>query len=149
MQELELTAVAERLKKELGDNVIVEDEISLVIAADRLSDLSIFLHDDLDLNLDYLSSVTAVDYKTHFEIVYHLVSLTKEHRLVFKVRVDDHENPSLPTVINVWRGADLQEREIFDLFGINFDGHPNMKRLFLWEGFPGHPMRKDWVSRDA
>ena len=67
------------------------------------------------------------------------------HSLVLKVRIDERENPSLPSVANLWQGADFQEREIYDLFGIRFEGHPNLKRIFLWEGFPGHPLLKGQV----
>ena len=60
-----------------------------------------------------------------------------------KVRLQERDNPALPSVVSLWRGADLQEREIYDLFGVKFEGHPNLKRIFLWEGFPGYPLRKD------
>jgi NADH-quinone oxidoreductase subunit C len=62
-----------------------------------------------------------------------------------KVQCYDRENPSLPSVVGLWQGADFQEREIYDLFGIRFEGHPNLKRIFLWEGFEGHPLRKDFI----
>ncbi|GAH82618.1 unnamed protein product [marine sediment metagenome] len=64
---------------------------------------------------------------------------------MLKVRCYDRENPTLPSVVGIWRGADFQEREIFDLFGIGFEGHPNLRRIVLWEGFEGHPLRKDFL----
>jgi len=73
-----------------------------------------------------------------------LTSLEFNRSVIIKTRCYSRENPTLPSVIGLWQGADLQEREIFDLMGIRFEGHPNMKRIFLWEGFDGHPLRKDW-----
>jgi len=64
---------------------------------------------------------------------------------VVKTRCYDRENPTVSSVVGLWQGADFQEREIYDLLGIKFDGHPNMKRIFLWEGFQGHPLRKDYL----
>jgi NADH:ubiquinone oxidoreductase subunit C len=64
---------------------------------------------------------------------------------VLKTRCNDREQPVVPSVISVWQGADFQEREIYDLLGIRFAGHPNMKRIFLWEGFKGHPLRRDYL----
>ncbi|MEE9399093.1 MAG: NADH-quinone oxidoreductase subunit C, partial [Dehalococcoidales bacterium] len=64
---------------------------------------------------------------------------------VFKIRCYQRNNPVLPSLVGLWQGADFQEREIYDLMGIKFDGHPNMKRIVLWEGFEGHPLRKDYL----
>jgi NADH-quinone oxidoreductase subunit C len=74
-----------------------------------------------------------------------LSSLEHNHSLVIKTRCYDRKNPVLPSVVSLWQGADFQEREIYDLMGIRFEGHPNMKRIFLWEGFAGHPLRKDYM----
>lgn len=101
------------------------------------------------LEFDLLNSVTAVDYIDHFEVVYHLTSLPMNASAILKTKVGlGRVDPSLPSVVSVWRGADYQEREVWDLFGIRFDGHPNPKRIMLWEGFPGHPLRKDYVTYD-
>jgi NADH-quinone oxidoreductase subunit C len=94
------------------------------------------------LGMDYLVSVTGVDYIDHFEVVYHLASLAHNHATVLKARVYDRETPTVPSVVSVWQGADLQEREVWDLMGVAFTGHPNMKRILTWEGFPGHPLQK-------
>ena len=74
-----------------------------------------------------------------------MTSTMHNHSIVLKTRCHDRENPSVPSVISLWQGADLQEREIYDLMGIRFEGHPNLKRLFLWDGFQGHPLRKDYL----
>ena len=93
-----------------------------------------------------LTLLTTVDYIDHFEVVYHLRSLTHNRTGVIKLRCGEGRgDASVPSVISIWRGADLQEREAYDLMGVRFDGHPNMKRLMLWEGFEGHPLRKDYL----
>jgi NADH-quinone oxidoreductase subunit C len=104
------------------------------------------LRDDPELRMQMLTSLTAVDYLTHFEIVYHCVSLAKNHLGVLKVRIADREDAVVPSVTDVWWGAHLQEREAYDLMGIRFEGHPDMRRIFLWEGFAGHPLRKDFMG---
>ena len=100
-----------------------------------------------ELGYDYLSSATAVDYLgkgDHLEMVYHAYQIEQGGPgLVFKARTP-RDNATLPSLIGVWPGADFQEREAWDLMGIRFAGHPNLKRILLWEGFNGHPMRKDW-----
>jgi NADH-quinone oxidoreductase subunit C len=107
------------------------------------------LRDRREFRFDLLVGVTAVDYIDHFEAVYHLLSLPRNARAVIKVRCGEgRTEPSLPSVTPVWRGADLQEREVWDLLGVRFESHPNHKRIMLWEGFPGHPLRKDFITYD-
>jgi NADH-quinone oxidoreductase subunit C len=104
------------------------------------------LRDRPESDFRFLNAVTGVDYIDHFEVVYHLTSLTHNHIGVVKIRCGEgREEPSVPSAVPVWRGADLQEREVYDLMGIRFEGHPNLKRVMLWEGFPGHPHRKDFL----
>lgn len=122
--------------EEAGENAVLIKSDSLATVADYLK--------NGDGKYNYLNYVTAVDYYSYFEIVYQVTSLEFNKSVIFKTRVYTRDNPSVPSVYNVWRGADLQEREIYDLFGIRFEGHPNLKRIFLWEGFPGYPLRKDW-----
>src|SRR5262249_11723813 len=99
------------------------------------------------LSFDYLSFLTAIDWKTHFELVYYLVSTRHKHKLVMKVKLDDRANAQAPSVMPVWITADWQEREIFDLFGIRFTGPPYLKRLLMPEDWEGHPLRKDYVAK--
>ncbi|MAS51439.1 MAG: NADH-quinone oxidoreductase subunit C [Chloroflexi bacterium] len=109
--------------------------------------LDIFNYLKIEQKYELLSSVTSVDRISHFEVVYHLTSLQKNESLVIKIKCGEGRiDPKVKSVISVWRGAELQEREIYDLMGIMFEGHPNMKRLLLWENFEGHPLRKDFVS---
>lgn len=104
------------------------------------------IRDESELNFNYLNLITGVDYADHFEVVYHLTSIEHNRSAVVKLRCGEGRiDPVVPSVYAIWRGADLQEREIYDLMGISFDGHPNLKRIMLWDGFPGHPLRKDYL----
>jgi NADH-quinone oxidoreductase subunit C len=137
--------VASRLRGLFPDAVIAEDAVAVVVRAESIVEIAIFLRDDPELDCKYLNSLTAVDWLDHFDVVYHLSSMVKNHALTLKARAD-RTKASLPSVISVWQGAHLQEREAFDLMGITFEGHPAMRRIFLWEGFPGHPLRKDFLA---
>ena len=119
---------------------------SLVIKADSLLQVAEYLKDTDSLRFDYFNYITAVDYYSYFEVVYQLTSMEHNHTIIIKTRCYDREKPVVPSVIGLWQGADLQEREIYDLIGVQFEGHPNLKRIFLWEGFKGHPLRKDYLQ---
>jgi len=93
---------------------------------------------------DFLFCETAIDRKTNFEVVYHLTSTTYRHDLVLKVVLEDRETPAVDSVFPLWEAADLYEDEIFDLFGIRFNNHPNLRRIFLGDEWPGFPLRKDY-----
>jgi NADH-quinone oxidoreductase subunit C len=95
------------------------------------------------LVFDYLFCVTAVDWRTHFTMVYHLISTIHRHTLVVKVKLD-RDNPVIPTVSDIWRTAEFHEREAFDLFGVVFTGHPDLRRLFMTDDWKGWPLRKDY-----
>ena len=95
------------------------------------------------LDFDYLFCVTAVDWRTHFTMVYHLTSTIHRHNLVVKVKLD-HDRPVVPTVSDTWRTAEFHEREAFDLFGVEFTGHPDLRRLFMTDEWKGWPLRKDY-----
>jgi NADH-quinone oxidoreductase subunit C len=94
-------------------------------------------------HFDYLFCVTAVDWRTHLTMVYHLTSTTHRHTLVVKAKLD-RENPVIRTVSDIWRTAEFHEREAFDLFGIVFTGHPDLRRLFMTDEWKGWPLRKDY-----
>lgn len=116
---------------------------SLVVAADKLPALARYLRDQQ--GYDYLSMVTSVDWPQYLEVVYYLYGVARPRpELVLKVRLPDKANPVVPSVVSVWPGADFQEREVYDMMGIRFDGHPNLRRILLWEGFAGWPLRKDY-----
>ena len=119
---------------------------SLLIEAEHLVTAVEALRDDESTDLIFLCNLTAVDRERHFELVYHLQSLDLNHIAQLKVIAADREDPAVPSLTGVFHGAHLQEREVFDLFGIRFDGHPDLRRLFLWDGFPGYPLRKDFLQ---
>ena len=119
---------------------------ALVVSTDTLAEVARHCFEDPDLAFDFLVGVTGVDYIDHFEVVYHLLSIKHNHSVVLKTRAFTRESPSVPSVTDIWHGALLQEREVYDLMGIAFEGHPDLKRIMLWEGFPGHPHRKDFTN---
>jgi NADH-quinone oxidoreductase subunit C len=95
------------------------------------------------LKFDYLFCVTAIDWKTHITMVYHLTSTVYRHTVVVKATLD-RANPVIGTVSDIWRTAEFHEREAFDLFGVEFKGHPDLRRLFLTDDWKGWPLRKDY-----
>jgi NADH-quinone oxidoreductase subunit C len=128
----------------LIDSVEV-DHIVLKNEKEKL--LSFFENLKNEKKFNLLSSVTSVDFLSKFVVVYHFTSIEKNESLVIKIPCgESRTEPSVMSITSVWRGAELQEREIYDLMGIYFDNHPNMKRLLLWENFDGHPLRKDFVN---
>ena len=137
--------VAKQITERFPDAVFEVSGTSVVVKSDSLFDVAQFLKTTPGLDFDYLTAITAVDYYDYFEVVYQLTSMKHNHSLVVKTRCYGRENPTLPSVISLWQGADFQEREIYDLMGISFDGHPNLKPIFLWDGFKEHPLRKDYL----
>lgn len=145
---LELTGeqVAGRIAQIVPGARVEAIGLSCYVHPDDLVAVATAARDDPELRFQMLTNLTAVDYLTHFEVIYHCVSLAKNHLGLFKVRVPDRDNAAVPSVTSVWWGAHLQEREVYDLMGIRFEGHPDLRRLFLWEGFAGHPLRKDFLG---
>jgi NADH:ubiquinone oxidoreductase subunit C len=95
------------------------------------------------LEFDYLFCVTAVDWRTHFTMVYHLSSTVHRHTLVVKIKLD-HESPGIASVADIWRTAEFHEREAYDLMGVVFTNHPDLRRLFMTDDWKGSPLRKDY-----
>jgi NADH-quinone oxidoreductase subunit C len=121
-------------------------DATAVVRASQLVDAMRFLRDDPALAFEMLTDVCAVDYLPRvprFEVVYHLYSVAKNHRLRVKVLVDG-DAPGVPSVTPLWESANWMEREVFDLYGIRFDGHPDLRRILLYDEFEGHPLRKDY-----
>ena len=138
--------IASQIEEQFPGSVEESSQDCLIVKSDSLLQVAAFLKNTEGLKFDYLNYITAVDYYSYFEIVYQLTSLEHNHAVIIKTRCYGRENPVVPSVTGLWQGADFQEREIYDLIGIEFEGHPNMKRIFLWEGFPGYPLRKDFLQ---
>lgn len=141
-----LTRLRERFGGELRAVHAWRGDLTAEVAAERLVEIAQCLRDDPALAFDLLVDVTAVDYLgsiPRFEIVYHLKSLSLGHRLRLKVRVSEDE-ARIDSLVEVWRGADWLERETFDMYGIRFTNHPDLRRIYLYEEFEGHPLRKDY-----
>jgi len=137
--------IASQIEEHFPGSIVESSQQSLVVDGEFLLPVATYLKTTPGLDFDYLTAITAVDYLDYFEVIYQLTSLQHNHSLVIKTRCYGRDNPTLPSVVSLWRGADFQEREIYDLMGISFEGHPNLKRIVLWEGFEGHPLRKDYL----
>lgn len=121
--------------------------VELRVPRERWLEVARRLRDDERLGFDYLSLISAVDYKEKgFQVVYHILSLLANKKLVVKVDAPERDNPVVPSVVSVWPTADFHEREAWDLMGVRFEGHPNLKRILLREDWVGHPLRKDYVD---
>jgi NADH-quinone oxidoreductase subunit C len=136
------------LKEKLGDAVreLKPDVKQPFITADpaKLFDVALFLRDDPEMSFDYCNCVSGVDYNDgNLGAVYHLSSMTKKHSIVVKAIVPK-ENPHVRSTAEVWGGAVWHEREAYDMVGIVFDGHPDLRRILLPDDYPGHPLRKDF-----
>ncbi len=137
-------SIAAKLKAALPEASVVASPQGLKVAPKDIVAVMQCLRDTPDLNFDYLANLTSVDWADRIEVVYHVTSVTKAGAPL-TVRVDaDKQNPVVPSVVPVYRGADFQEREVYDMMGVRFTGHPNMRRILMWEGFEGYPLRKDY-----
>ena len=144
----------EEVKKELEARLpdvklrTVRDSL-LIENPEDLPRVALFLKENPLFLLDYLSSVTGADYLDYLESVYHFYSMAKKHGpFVLRVRVPK-QSARIPSLVPVYQSAELQEREAYDTFGIFYEGHPDLRRLFMWEGFEGHPLRKDYEQEDS
>jgi NADH-quinone oxidoreductase subunit C len=137
--------VAKKINEAYPGAAAVADRAGVIVNSDSLFQAAEFLKKTAEFDFNYLGDLTAVDYTDYFEVVYRLVSLEYNHSLVLKTRCYDRDNPAVPSVTKIWRAANFMEREVYDLMGIVFMGHPNLKRLFMWEGFEGHPLRRDYL----
>ncbi len=128
------------------DKYVRDPEPQLRIPAVKLREVAKYLKTDPETLFDLPIHMTAVDYikDNIFELVYALYSTKKKHGIIVKVQIP-RNSPEVDTVMDIWSGMDWQEREVFDLFGITFKGHTYLKRIMMWEGFPGYPLRKDYV----
>jgi NADH-quinone oxidoreductase subunit C len=141
----------DKLKEKFGADMVETGsalgEDSIVIARDKAPEIFRTLHDDGEFAFEFLIDVTAVDWlerRPRFEVVYQLKSMSRNLRLRVKIRVGAGEDAWVPSAYPVWKSADWLERECFDMFGIQFRGHPDLRRILLYDTFVGHPLRKDY-----
>lgn len=140
---------AEELKNkllELNPSATFEEGTEILTAnieAAAWKDLAQLILNTDALHFDFLSFVTCVDWKTHFGMVYYLRSSDQMHELMIKIKLDS-KNPEIESVCDLWKTAEFHEREVYDLFGVRFINHPDLRRLFLTEDWPGYPLRKDY-----
>jgi NADH/F420H2 dehydrogenase subunit C len=120
--------------------------LTVNVSPDRLHQLLKSLKERPDMSFDYLFCIAGVDIQDKLMVVYHLESTTHLHYIVVKTGTEDREKPELDSVVDLYIGAELHENEIFDLFGIVFKGHPNLRRLFMPDDWVGYPLRKDYVD---
>jgi NADH-quinone oxidoreductase subunit C len=146
-----MSSIAEaKLKKEYSEKIeeiyFFRGTLNIVIKPSDVVEICRFLKSDTELNFDFLSCVTAADYlgkrEKRFEVVYVLFSIRKHHRIIIKTRVDEGEE--VPSLTALWDTADFQEREVYDMFGIKFSGHPDMTRILMDDDWVGYPQRKDF-----
>ena len=141
--------LAARFPEDVGPVVAAKDPF-VVVKGEKLLDIARWLHDAPEVSLDYLIDETAVDYpkESLIRVVYHLWSMSQKHG--FKLKVEcPRENPSVTSIESVWRGANWLEREVFDLFGVQFIGHPDLRRIMMPEDWVGHPLRKDYQAPES
>lgn len=151
-----LERLSEKLKEifgaKIGEPALNLGELTVEVPAAAYHEVAEVLRDHADLKFEELIDLSGIDYSTyaertpgpHFAAVLHLISITHNWRLRLRVHAPDNDAPSLPTVTDVWHGANWYEREAFDLFGIVFEGHPDLRRILTDYGFVGHPFRKDF-----
>jgi NADH-quinone oxidoreductase subunit C len=144
-----------QLKGEFGENTILDGYINqpndhlptLIISRENWLAVLTFLCEDSHLQFNYLQNASAIDYETHLEVVFHLHSLERRERIAVKVKLDPAE-AELSSAANLFAAANWNEREMYDLMGIHFTGHPDLKRILLPDDWVGHPLRKDYEAFD-
>jgi NADH-quinone oxidoreductase subunit C len=143
--------IAEKIKEQFPDQVIevaeFRDQVSVIVKRDQTIPIMKYLHDDPLLSLDHLQDLTAVDYlnkkDVRFEVVYNLYSIKYRHKIRIRAQVPESD-PKINSVVPIWAGANWHERECFDMFGIVFTRHPDLRRILMPEDWEGHPLRKDY-----
>jgi NADH-quinone oxidoreductase subunit C len=136
--------LADRLRERFPDAVVARGQVMITVDGSRLPSVLEELRADSDLAFDFLSSVTATDWpgrSPRFWLAYELYSMTRRHRLRVKVGVSD-DDPHVPSATSSFPTANWHEREVYDMFGVSFDGHPGLRRILMPEGWDGHPQRK-------
>ena len=146
---MKLNQLIEQINKSLPGSIEehsdYRDELSVYVKKEFFPEMMKLLRNDKTFNYDLLLDVVGIDRlpdTPRFELVYVLFSLEHNNRLIVKLKVD--ENDTVPSMTGIWKSADWPEREVFDLLGINFSNHPDLRRILTWDNFEGHPLRKDF-----
>jgi len=142
---LSVKKLKERFPNSLLEIKNFRNELTIKVLKKDIYEICKFLYSEPDLQYQFLTDLCGVDFfpeTPRFEVVYTLCSFKNKERLRLKVRIEEAE--SISSVESIWKAANWLEREVYDLFGINFDNHPDLRRILLWEGFEGHPLRKDF-----
>ncbi len=140
--------IKDRFGSEVRDGGFAHEMRCLLVEPGLLFDLCGFLKDDSELRFNFLSDLCGVDHhprENRFEVVYHLYSIPFKWRVRLKCRAG--EPPKVPSVVGVWKTANWHEREAYDMYGILFEGHPDLRRIYMWDEFEGFPQRKDFPLR--
>ncbi len=150
---MNLEGLTNKIKENFPESILAasafRDENTLVLRTEDLLPVCRFLHDDPDLGFDYLTDLCGVDHyprEPRFEVIYHLCATKSRSRLRLKTSLAGG-TPRVASVVSVWKAAGWMEREAFDLLGILFDGHPDLRRILLTPDWEGHPLRKDYPLR--
>ena len=122
--------------------------LTLMVLPEEFHEVMETLYANKEFDFKYLFCMTCIDWKTHLMTVYHLLSKTHKHNIVVKVKLTDCENPNVDTVCDIWQAANFFEREVYDLFGVKFNNHPDLRRLLLDESWVGYPLRKNYVDEN-
>jgi NADH-quinone oxidoreductase subunit C len=120
--------------------------LNVIVSPPQLKALALKLREEEAMNFDYMFCLTCVDYPEHMMMVYHLRSMNLKHEMVLKVKIDARENPAVDTLCDIWRTAEFLEREVYDLYGVKFNDHPDLRRILLDDDWKGYPLRKDYVD---
>ena len=123
-----------------------KEYINITIPSEKLHEVAEKLKNDPETQFDFLFCLSGVDWPEYMEVVYHLRSTKLGHELVLRGKMTDRENARIDSVCDLWKTAEFHEREVFDLFGVHFNNHPDLRRIFLEDDWVGHPMRKDYVD---
>jgi NADH-quinone oxidoreductase subunit C len=145
----EINIAVKKLQEKFPASVLevktFREEVNVTVQKKDIFEICKFLYSDPDLQYQMLIDLCGVDFfpeQPRFEVVYFLYSMKKQQRLRLKIKVG--ESKSVSSVESIWKAADWLEREVYDLFGIPFDNHPDLRRILLWDGYEGHPLRKDF-----
>ena len=145
----EVNLAVRKLKEKFANSILevatFRNEVTVTVSKGEIFEICKFLHSDPDLQYRLLTDLCGLDFfpqTPRFGVVYHIYSLKSNQRLRVKTSVGETE--SIPSVESIWKVANWYEREVYDLFGITFDNHPDLRRIMLWDGYEGHPLRKDF-----